>query len=107
MCLFATLMGQIVMTFTSGFSNLITFQLIENVPFYHALAATVIREQGYGIDALATLFFLFGISSVLVGFLFYMLGRLEMGRVIYFFPGHVLVGYIAPNLLLVHDRCHL
>lgn len=95
MCLFATLMGQIVMTFSSNFSNIVTFQLIENVPFYHALAATVIREQGYGTDALATLFFLFGLSSVLVGLLFFLLGKFELGRIVYFFPSHVLVGFIG------------
>ena len=38
MALFATCMGQFVMTFSSGFENPIAFQLLENVPFYHALA---------------------------------------------------------------------
>jgi len=95
MCLFATLIGQLTMTFTSGFTNLVTFQLVENVPFYHALAATVIHEQGYGKDALATLFFLFGLSSVLAGAVFYILGKAELGRIVYFFPSHVLVGLIG------------
>lgn len=59
------------------------------------MARTVVQEQGYGIDALATLFFLFGLSSVLVGLVFYFLGKFRLGKVLYFFPGHVLVGCIG------------
>jgi len=95
MALFATLMGQIVMTFASNFANPVSFQLLENVPFYHSLAHIVIQEQGYGMDALATLFFLFGLSSVMVGLVFFTLGHLKLGRVAYFFPAHVLVGCIG------------
>mmetsp|Transcript_29741 Transcript_29741/g.45337 ORF Transcript_29741/g.45337 Transcript_29741/m.45337 type:complete len:754 (-) Transcript_29741:1325-3586(-) len=69
--------------------------MVENIPFYHALANVVIDEQGYGIDALGTLFFIFGISSLLVGAVFYTLGKLEYGSVVYYFPSHVLVGCIG------------
>lgn len=69
--------------------------MVENVPFWHALAYVVIAEQGYGMEALSTLFFLFGFSSVIVGFVFYLLGRWELGRVVYYFPGHVLIGCIG------------
>ena len=95
MCLFSTLVGQLAMTFTSTFSNPVVFQLVENVPFYHALARIVITEQGYGIDALTTLFFLFGLGSVLVGLSFYLVGKFRLGRIVYFFPSHVLLGCIA------------
>jgi SulP family sulfate permease len=69
--------------------------MVENVPFLHALAQTVIARQGYGADALSTLFFLFGLSSVIVGIVFYTLGRLQLGKIVYFFPNHVLVGCIG------------
>jgi SulP family sulfate permease len=69
--------------------------MVENVPFLHALAFTVIKRQGYGPEALSTLFFLFGLSSVIVGMTFYMLGRLQLGKIVYFFPNHVLVGCIG------------
>lgn len=69
--------------------------MVENVPFFHSLAFNVISVQGYGLEALSTLFFLFGLSSVLVGLSFYTLGKLELGRVVYFFPNHVLVGCIG------------
>ncbi|CAB9501104.1 solute carrier family 26 [Seminavis robusta] len=95
MCLFSTLVGQLVMTFASKFDSCICFQMIENVPFFHTLARVVIASQGYGIESLSTLFFLFGLSSALVGILFYLLGRFNLGSVVYFFPNHVLVGCIG------------
>jgi hypothetical protein len=91
MCLFTTLLGQIVMTYASQFENPVAFQIMENAPFYHAIARIVIAEQGYGKDALATLFFLFGLSSVLVGAVFYSFGRANLGRITYYFPAHVLL----------------
>jgi len=95
MCLFSTLIGQIVMTFASKFDNPICFQMIENVPFFHTLANITIASQGYGIESLSTLFFLFGLSSAIVGVFFYLLGRLDLGKIVYFFPNHVLVGCIG------------
>ena len=55
----------------------------------------MIDEQGNGSEASSTLFFLFGLSSIIVGLVFYLLGRLELGRIVYFFPSHVLVGCIG------------
>lgn len=97
------MIGQVVMTLTSGFDNPVSYQLLENVPFYHAMARIVTTQQGYGKEALATLFFTFGLSSVMVGAVFYCLGRFSLGRVTYYFPAHVLVGCIGgiggkPNL---------
>jgi sulfate permease, SulP family len=95
MFLFATLIAQLVFAFKSKFINAVGLQMVENVPFLHALAQTVIARQGYGADALSTLFFLFGLSSVIVGMVFYLLGRLRLGKIVYFFPNHVLVGCIG------------
>lgn len=95
MFLLATFIGQLVYTYTSNFANPVALQMIENVPFMHALAKTVIRRQGYGKEALSTLFFLFGFSSIIVGIVFYALGRLKQGNIVYFFPNHVLIGCIG------------
>lgn len=95
MFLFATAIGQFIFTATSGFINPIGLQMVENVPFCHALAQLVIQHQGYGIEALSTLFLLFGLSSIIVGMVFMVLGKLNLGRVIYYIPNHVLVGCIA------------
>ncbi len=95
MFLLATIIGQLVYTYKSKFANPVSLQMVENVPFMHALAKTVIKYQGYGKEALSTLFFLFGLSSVLVGLVFYALGKLKQGKIVYFFPNHVLVGCIG------------
>jgi SulP family sulfate permease len=95
MFLFSTAVAQLVFTFQSAFNNGIGLQMVENVPFCLELANIVINQQGYGIDSLSTLFFLFGFSSLLVGLVFYLLGHFKLGRVVYFFPSHVLVGCIG------------
>lgn len=95
MFLFSTIVSQIAFTFTSKFTSAIGLEMVENIPFWHALAYIVIEEQGYGVEALSTLFFLFGFSSVAVGILFYALGKLQLGRVVYYFPAHVLIGCIG------------
>ena len=73
----------------------VSLQMVENVPFYLELARIVMDEQGTGSEALSTLFFILGLSSILVGFTFYLLGKFELGRIVYFFPSHVLVGCIG------------
>jgi SulP family sulfate permease len=103
MFLFSTMVAQLVFTFMSKFDNATGLQMVENVPFCLALARIVMDEQKQGgavedngdRGAASTLFFLFGLSSILVGFVFYLLGRFELGRIVYFFPSHVLVGCIG------------
>jgi len=69
--------------------------MVENVPFCLELARIVMDETKSDDYVVPTLFFLFALSSVIVGLVFYLLGRLELGRVVYFFPSHVLVGCIG------------
>lgn len=95
MFLFSTIIGQLMFVPFSGFANPIGLNMVENVPFTHALSLLVIKHQGYGTEALSTLFVLFGLSSVIVGIVFYTLGKLQLGRVVHYFPTHVLVGLIA------------
>ena len=63
--------------------------------FYHELAAIAIKHSGYGVESLVNLFFMFGLASIMVGAVFYGLGKFELGRIVYFFPTHVLVGCIG------------
>jgi SulP family sulfate permease len=95
MFLFSTILGQVVFTFASKFKNPIGLQMVENIPFCHELAFLCISHQGYGMEALSTLFFMFGLASVFVGLVFYLLGHFKMGRVVYYIPSHVLVGCIG------------
>ena len=76
MFLFSTIVGQLVFTYASSFNNCIALQMVENVPFCQALTYIVVEKQGYGKESLSTLFFLFGLASVIVGLTFYLLGRL-------------------------------
>jgi SulP family sulfate permease len=95
MFLFSTIIGQLVFTLTSKFPNPIGLQMVENVPFCHELAGIVISHQGYGVDAISTLLVMYGLSSIVVGAVFYLLGKYRLGRVVYFFPTHVLIGCIG------------
>ncbi|CAB9528725.1 solute carrier family 26 [Seminavis robusta] len=95
MFLYATIIAQVVLALRSDFHSAIGLEMVENVPFYHELAATAIKHCGYGMEALVTLFFMFGIASVIVGIVFYGLGKFELGRITYYFPVHVLVGCIG------------
>ena len=38
---------------------------------------------------------MFGIASLLVGTVFFLLGKFQLGKIVYFFPRHVLVGLIG------------
>lgn len=95
MFLFSTIIAQLVFTLNSKFDNPIGLQMVENIPFCHSLSMIVIEHQGYGSEALSTLFVMFGAASLLVGAVFYLLGKLKLGRIVYFFPSHVLVGAIG------------
>lgn len=95
MFLFSTFIGQLAFTGYSRFDNPIGLQMVENVPFCHELASIVISHQGYGLEAMSTLIVMFGLSSLVVGIVFYMLGKFNLGRIVYFFPTHVLIGCIG------------
>jgi SulP family sulfate permease len=38
---------------------------------------------------------MFGIASLMVGIVFFLLGKFQMGKIVYFFPTHVLIGLIG------------
>jgi hypothetical protein len=95
MFLFASLISQLTFTYYSKFDNCVGVQMVENVPFYIELSRILLAEGGNGKSTISTLFFLFGLSSFIVGCVFYILGKFELGRVLYFFPKHVLVGCIG------------
>lgn len=95
MFLFSTLVGQVVFAYFSGFKNPIGLQMVENIGFTKELAAVAISHQGYGLEALSTVIVMFGISSLLVGVVFFLLGKFKMGKIVYFFPTHVLIGLIG------------
>lgn len=69
--------------------------MVENIPFLHVIITTVTDEQGYSIEALSTIFMAFALSSILVGTLFWVLGRFRFGNAVHFFPKFVITGCIG------------
>lgn len=95
MFLFSTFVGQVVFAYFSGFKNPIGLQMVENIGFTKELAAVAISHQGFGVEALSTVMVMFGIASLMVGIVFFLLGKFQMGKIVYFFPTHVLIGLIG------------
>ncbi|KAJ7641494.1 sulfate transporter family-domain-containing protein [Roridomyces roridus] len=71
--------------------------MIEVVPFFHILAASIATEIGldHPQEIIATTLVAFALSSVLTGLTFFLLGYLKLGTLIGFFPRHILVGCIG------------
>ncbi|KAF7293231.1 Sulfate transporter family protein [Mycena chlorophos] len=71
--------------------------MIEVVPFFHILAASISDEIGldHPREIITTTIVSFALSSVLTGVAFFVLGYLRLGALIGFFPRHILVGCIG------------
>ncbi|KAF9267177.1 hypothetical protein L218DRAFT_1063908 [Marasmius fiardii PR-910] len=71
--------------------------MIEVVPFFHILAQTIASEIGVERprEVIATTLTAYAISSLLTGLAFVLLGALNLGVLIGFFPRHILVGCIG------------
>lgn len=95
MFLFSTLICQLVMTTFSDFPCAMGMMMVENIPFMHTIAYTVLASQGTGIESFSTILMTFALSSIVCGVLFYVLGAYQLGNVIYYFPRHVIVGCIG------------
>jgi sulfate permease, SulP family len=95
MFLFSTVICQIVMTKYSDFPCAMGMMMVENIPFMHTIAQTVIDKQGEGIESFSTVLVAFALSSIVVGVFFYVLGFFKLGNAVYFFPRHVIVGCIG------------
>lgn len=95
MFLFSTVVCQLVMTWYSDFPCAMGMMMVENIPFMHTIAQSVISNQGQGVDALSTVLVAFALSSIVVGIFFFLLGYFKLGNAVYFFPRHVIVGCIG------------
>ncbi|CAK5278217.1 unnamed protein product [Mycena citricolor] len=90
--------AQVIYTFgASGFAGANGSMMIEVVPFFHILAATIAGEIGLENpeEIIATTLVAYALSSVLTGLSFFLLGYLKLGVLIGFFPRHILVGCIG------------
>ncbi|KAJ3888155.1 sulfate transporter family-domain-containing protein [Lentinula edodes] len=92
------ILAQLCFTFGgSGFAGANGSMMIEVVPFYHILAASIAQNIGEDkpAEVIATTIVAYALSSVLTGLSFFLLGALKLGTLIGFFPRHILVGCIG------------
>ncbi|KAJ7207976.1 sulfate transporter family-domain-containing protein [Mycena pura] len=81
----------------SGFTGANGSMMIEVVPFFHILAASIASEIGldHPEEIICTTLVAYALSSILTGLSFFLLGYLKLGLLIGFFPRHILVGCIG------------
>ncbi|KAI0430636.1 sulfate transporter family-domain-containing protein [Xylaria sp. FL1042] len=93
----STIVSQLTFSLASTFKGGVGSELIEVVPFFHNMAATITAIVGEdNPDAvIATTITSFAISSMLTGVAFYLMGRFKLGYVIGFIPRHILIGCIG------------
>ncbi|KAI0404788.1 sulfate transporter family-domain-containing protein [Xylaria palmicola] len=93
----STIVAQLTFSTGSIFRGGVGSELIEVVPFFHSMAATITTIVGEDSpDAvIATTITAFAISSMLTGIVFYLMGRFKLGYIIGFIPRHILIGCIG------------
>ncbi|KAI8456885.1 sulfate transporter family-domain-containing protein [Phakopsora pachyrhizi] len=81
----------------SSFSGATGSMMIESVPFMHVIANKITKIIGPELPEriIATTMVAFALSSIFTGFAFFLLGALRMGKLMGFFPRHILVGCIG------------
>lgn len=80
----------------SSFTSAVGSEMIEVTPFFHAMAFAI-RDAipGQDDDIITTTIFCYAFSSVVTGITFYLLGKLKLGKIVGFFPRHILIGCIG------------
>ncbi|EEB05853.2 sulfate transporter [Schizosaccharomyces japonicus yFS275] len=92
------IVSQLVFSFGgSCFKGSVGSEMVEVIPFFHQIAFTVLARVGptNPTSVIATTIMSYSLSSVMTGVTFYLLGRFRLGRLIEFFPRHILVGCIG------------
>lgn len=89
----------------SAFKSGIGSEMIEVTPFFHQMAISIMLnlqyDERYADDPnlnamiLSTTIFTFAISSIITGLCFAILGKCKLGKLVGFFPRHILVGCIG------------
>lgn len=89
----------------SAFKSGIGSEMIEVTPFFHQMAISIMvnlqNDERY-LDSpnlnsmiITTTIFTFAISSIVTGLCFAILGKCKLGKLVGFFPRHILVGCIG------------
>lgn len=93
----STIICQLILS--GGFSSFpcgIGSEMIEITPFYHTMALAINNAlPGKDNEVISTTIFCYVISSLITGLVFFTLGRLRLGKIVGFFPRHILIGCIG------------
>ena len=113
MMLFATITGQLFLTFTSCFDFAVALVMVENVQLMHGIANVIMsthqHSSGSGTSGGAeeesiflldkvvysTTMIAFAISTAVTGLMFLLLGYFRLGSIVSSFPRHTIVGLIG------------
>lgn len=94
----STVVSQLVYSLGgSAFKSGIGSEMIEVTPFFHSMALAINADmQNQPKTAiLATVIVTYSISAIVTGVVFLLLGKLQLGSLVGFFPRHILVGCIG------------
>lgn len=93
----STIVSQL--TFSSGsiFKGGVGSELIEVVPFFHSMAATITDLVGEENPeaVIATTITSYALSAMLTGSVFFLMGQFKFGYLVGFIPRHILIGCIG------------
>lgn len=81
----------------SSFPNSIGSEMIEITPFFHTMALAIMNSLGEDRpdEVITTTIFCYVISAMITGVTFLLLGKLKLGKIVGFFPRHILIGCIG------------
>lgn len=102
----STVISQLVYSLGgSAFKSGIGSEMIEVTPFFHQMAISIMlsfqNDENYANNPklnqmiISTTIFTFAISSLVTGLCFAILGKCKLGKLVGFFPRHILVGCIG------------
>ncbi|KAL1877078.1 hypothetical protein VTK73DRAFT_8886 [Phialemonium thermophilum] len=93
----STIVAQLTFSFGSIFKGGVGSELIEVVPFFHSMAATITDIVGEDKPeaVIATTITSYALSSMLTGLVFYLMGQFKFGYIVGFIPRHILIGCIG------------
>lgn len=81
----------------SSFPCGIGSEMIEITPFFHTMALAIMNSLGEDKpnEVITTTIFCYVISAMITGLTFLSLGKLKLGKIVGFFPRHILIGCIG------------
>ncbi|AGO11169.1 AaceriAFR304Wp [[Ashbya] aceris (nom. inval.)] len=94
----STIISQVV--YSSGFSSFgfgTGSEMIEVTPFFHTMAMSIKNSlpKEQSDDIITTTIVCYALSTLVTGAVFLTLGKMRLGKVVSFFPLHILIGCIG------------